>query len=414
LSAAAELSVLVVTHNAWSWTERALAAVHAHTTCAFEVVVVDNASSDGTPERVRAAFPGVRVVANAGNEGFGPAMNRAAEAASAPTLALLNSDTVVGPAWYGPLASRLARPGVGAVVPALVNEDGTLQGAGALVGADGGVVSYGAGADPGDGRFAFARATDFGAAACLVLRRADFQGVGGFDPMYAPAYFEDVDLCFKLADRGLRTVYEPAVKVLHGLYGSGSPTDAAALYERNRPRFVARWRSALASRVPTISPFDARREIAARDATAEGRVLVTATELPEPSDDLRALLDERPWLRLTVLACRAGADPASWWRLGAEVIVRPDVETILELRALHYDVALPAREHRPAVETHQPCARLLDPPASAAAIEDALGAPAAQAREVAVLRAHLAHRTAEVEEARTPEGPVWRQWLGRR
>ena len=236
MSGAIELSVLIVTHNAWTWTERALDALREHTRCAYEVVVVDNASSDGTVDRLHAMVPDAKVHSNARNEGFGPATNRAAASATAPVLALLNSDSIVGPGWHEPLAAQLARPGVGAVVPAFLNADGTLQGAGAFVGADGSVVSYGAGGDPDDGRFAFPRATDFGAAACQLVRREDFMAVGGFDPIYAPAYFEDADLCLKLASRGLRTVYEPAVRVLHGGYGSSSPDHAMTLYERNRPR----------------------------------------------------------------------------------------------------------------------------------------------------------------------------------
>jgi GT2 family glycosyltransferase len=372
MTAEIELSVLVVTHNAWTWTERALTALHEHTRCAFEVVVVDNASSDGTVDRLDALFPDARVHSNADNEGFGPATNRAAQLATAPVLALLNSDTIVGPGWHEPLAARLARPGVGAVVPALLNADGTLQSAGAFVGADGSTVAYGAGTDPDDGRFAFPRATDFGAAACQLVRQQHFLAVGGFEPIYAPGYYEDTDLCLKLASRGLRTVYEPAVRVLHGKYGSSSPDHATALYERNRPRFLARWRTALADRPPTVVPFHPRREVAARDATAEGRVLLTALQLPAPDEGIRELLRQRSWMRLTVLAEAAGADAGIWWRLGAEVVVRPDVETIMDLRALHYDVVVPAPEHRSVVETHQPCARSLEPPASGEAIDRAL------------------------------------------
>jgi hypothetical protein len=228
------------------------------------------------------------------------------------------------------------------------------------------------GADPNDGRFAFARATDFGAAACQLVCREDFLAVGGFDPVYAPAYFEDTDFCLKLATQSLRTVYEPAVRVLHGRYGSSSPDNAMALYERNRETFVARWHTALVSRPPTIFPFHPRREFAARDATAEGRVLVTAVRLPAPDVGLRELLQKRPWLRLTVLAETPGADAAIWWQLGVEVVVRPDVETILGLRALHYDVVVHVPEHRSLVQHHQPCARLLQYPASANAIDLAL------------------------------------------
>ncbi|MBA2347139.1 MAG: glycosyltransferase family 2 protein [Solirubrobacterales bacterium] len=364
-----ELSVLVASHNAWAWTERALAALDEHTECSFEVVVVDNASTDGTLDCLPQRFPEARLVVNDTNEGFGPATNRAAELARSPVVLLLNTDAVVGPGWYPPLAEQLDRPGVGAVVPALVNPNGSLQGAGALLGADGSVVSYGAGADVGDARFAFRRVVPFGPAACLLMRRADFLAVGGLDPVYAPAYFEDVDLCFKLAERGLRTVYEPEVRVLHGGFASSGPGRALELYERHRPVFVKRWGPALAPFPPTLFPSNPRRELAARDATAEGRVLFLVPELGAPDDAVRELVRRRPWARLSVLAAAADAAFAPWWELGVEVFVEPGVATILEERSMHYDVVVSPVEYAPLVARHQQCATVLTPPASADAIE---------------------------------------------
>ena len=73
------LSIVMVSHGALEWTERALAAVAAHTPVVHEVIVVDNASTDGTPERLRQAD--VRLIENDTNRGFGPASNQGAEAA---------------------------------------------------------------------------------------------------------------------------------------------------------------------------------------------------------------------------------------------------------------------------------------------------------------------------------------------
>ena len=364
-----DLSVLIASHNAWTWTERALTALYEHTKCSFEVVVVDNGSTDGTVEHLRRQFPQARVVVNGTNEGFGPATNRAAELARSPVVLLLNTDAVVSPGWHPLLARQLNRPGVGAVVPALVNADGSLQGAGALLGADGSVVSYGAGADVGDGRFAFRRAVPFGAAACLLMRRADFLAVGGLDPAYAPAYFEDVDLCFKLAERGLRTICEPSVRVLHGGFASSVPGRALELYERHRPVFVERWGRELASFPPTLFPPSPRRELAARDVTAEGRVLFLVPELGVPDDVVRELVRRRPWARVSVFAVAAGAAPALWWDLGIEVIVGPEVATILDERSMHYDVVVSPVEYAPLVARYQQCAAVLPPRGSADEIE---------------------------------------------
>ena len=113
-----------------------------------------------------------------------------------------------------------------------------MQCAGALLGRDGTVVEYGNGAPAGDPAVAFPRAVDFGPAACLVVDRAAFLAAGGFRAEYAPAYYEDADLCLTLAERGLRTVYVPGSRVRHVRYASGGSAAAAALSARNRARFV--------------------------------------------------------------------------------------------------------------------------------------------------------------------------------
>jgi GT2 family glycosyltransferase len=335
------VSIVVVTHGAWSWAERAIAAALAHTDAPHEVIVVDNASPDGTPEHVRERFSAVRLLANDHNAGFGAANNQAAEVARGEYLALVNSDAVVPAGWFGPLLTTLQRPGVGAVTPALLNEDGTMQIAGALAAPDGSVLALGNGDDVDDPAWKFPRATDFGAAACMLLRRDTFLDAGGFLDAYNPAYFEDLDLCMTLLDRGLRTMYVPDVRVLHGGFSSGGEAAAAKLFERNRPTFVARWGEKLsATHPPSLWPPDPTTTLAARDALATGRALIVCAALPAPDGELgdavRGVLGELPWARITI-AAHAG-DPEPWYRLGIEVLLRDDPAQVQAERPHHYDV----------------------------------------------------------------------------
>ncbi len=340
------VSIVVVTHGAWSWVERALTALDAHTDVPHETIVVDNASPDGTAGRVRERFPAARLIANKTNVGFGAANNQAAAIAGGEFLALVNSDAVVPAGWIGPLLAALRRPEVGAVVPALVNEDGTMQIAGALLGADGSVVPFGNGRDVDDPAFRFPRATDFGAAACMLLRREAFLGAGGFLDAYSPAYFEDTDLCMTLLEQGLRTVYVPDVRVLHGGFASGGAAAAKELYERNRPVFVGRWGKKLAAtHPPSLWPPDPATELTARDALAPERVLVVCDEIPSPDGRLgatvRSIFERQPWARVTI-AARDG-DPKPWWRLGVEILVREDPAQVAIERSGHYDIVMPPR-----------------------------------------------------------------------
>ncbi len=354
------VSIVVVTHGAWSWVERALAAAGAHTNVPHEIIVVDNASPDDTLSHIRERFPDVRLLANDTNAGFGAANNQAARIARGEVLALVNSDAIVPAGWIEPLLAALRRPGVGAVVPALVNEDGTMQIAGAVVAADGSVLALGDGDDVDDPAWRFPRATDFGAAACMLLRRDTFLRAGGFLDAYNPAYFEDADLCLTLLEQGLRTMYVPDVRVLHGGFSSGCESAAAELFERNRPVFVARWGEKLAAtHPPSLWPPNPATTLAARDALATGRALVVCDAIPAPAGELgagvRGVQEELPWARITI-AGRHG-DPEPWWQMGVEVLFRDDPTQVVAERTGHYDLVAKWEELSP----HKMLEALRDP-----------------------------------------------------
>jgi GT2 family glycosyltransferase len=351
------LSIVMVSHGALEWTERALAAVAAHTRVAHEIVMVDNASPDGTPARVRERFPAVRLIENDENRGFGPASNQGAEAAAGDVLVFLNTDALVEPGWETPLLDAVRRAGVAAAVPCVLELNGRIQCAGALLGRDGTVIEHGNGEDPAASAYGFPRVVDFGPGACLAVRRDAFAAVGGFDGAYAPAYYEDADLCMALAARGGRTLYVPSARVRHAKKASGGADLAHALSERHRTFFASRWREALAGRPESLRQPTSRRLLAARDACADGRVLLT-----DPGPSLEALLTLRPWTRTTLLT--DAPDPGALAR-GVEVSVPQDRAVWLAERRFHYDAVIgevaPAELHAKLVPplTGEPLRRAL-------------------------------------------------------
>ena len=94
----------------------------------------------------------------------------------------------------------------GAVVPMLLNPDGTIQEAGSVIDSVGWPLAFGRGESADAFAHRFRREVDYGSAACVLIRRHDFAEAGGFEPAYGIGYFEDVDLSFKLKERGLRTI----------------------------------------------------------------------------------------------------------------------------------------------------------------------------------------------------------------
>ena len=270
------LSICLVLYGGGRLALDAIAAVVTHTSVPYEVIVVDNCSPDGSGALVRAGTRGVRFLGNRDNLGFGGAMNQAAIASRGSLLCLLNPDAIVTDGWAEPLVARVRRPGIGAVAPLLVEPGGvTVQEAGSFVDRSGFTFPIGTAVTGPLGPDAlFARPTDYASAACLVIDRTAFEHVGGFDPRFHPAYFEDADLAFSLATRGRRTWFEPASRVVHVRGGTDVKGRALALVAANHPRFVEKWRDELARRPHHRTERDG---LTLRDWRCASRLLILDT-----------------------------------------------------------------------------------------------------------------------------------------
>ena len=220
-----------------------------------DVVVVDNASGDGSVDVVRGVDPEVTVVETGANLGFGAAANRGAAVTTGDHLLILNPDTVVEPGTVKALSEALDRdPGLAAVGPRLENVDGTLYPSVRrfpdLMVAFGhaflGLVWPG---NPATRRYRMldwdhdrpSASVDWVSGACVLVRRTAFEMVGGFDEGYF-MYVEDVDLCWRLGQAGWRIGYEPAGRVVHALGGSSRlvPYRMIAEHHRSLMRFVSK------------------------------------------------------------------------------------------------------------------------------------------------------------------------------
>jgi O-antigen biosynthesis protein len=321
------LSILMVVYGQARLAIDALRSVTKNTDVDYEVVVVDNASPDGAGDQVSREVEGIRYVPMDTNIGFGQGMNRAVREARGEFLCLLNSDTQVGTGWATALLEPVRTdPRVGAVVPRFVFPDGRLQEAGSALGSDG--ITWAIGGYETEGLPAFdvgfPRWTDFGSAACMVIRRADFDAVGGFDPVYGIGYFEDVELCMELARRGMRTRYEPACDVVHLLGASSDPGQAPRLSHANRQVFLDRWRDTLQDRPPLADVGrNVHRVVHARDWTTPTRVIVAGSlENPHAKAVVDAVHPETLDVRVTVVATRD--DPVPLHARGVEVVPEPD------------------------------------------------------------------------------------------
>jgi GT2 family glycosyltransferase len=352
-----EVSVVMVLYGGGKVACHAISALAENTEPSFELILVDNASPDDSLARVEEHVEGATVVRNETNLGFGAASNQGAQLARARTLCLLNSDALVEAGWLPPLLETLAEPGAGAAVPMFLNEDGTVQEAGSVIDSIGHAHAVGAGWSAHDFAVRFKREIDFGSAACMLLPAGLFIELGGFDEAFGPAYFEDTDLCFRLHERGLRTIYEPRSRVVHVRHGSGSFETARSMMEDHRDLFLERWADRLMRRPRLIEVAqNSQQMLSARDAEALDRILVIDDRVPytdRGSGDPRmaALLGELaalwPSARITLAAPdgrEAERYAASLLRQGIEVVCPPvDWLRWFGERRFHYSTVIVSR-----------------------------------------------------------------------
>jgi GT2 family glycosyltransferase/glycosyltransferase involved in cell wall biosynthesis len=256
-----------------------------------EIIVVDNASSDNTEEVLARFAEFVRVISNERNSGFVDACNQGAAAAKGKYLVFLNNDTVVLPGWLERLVETIeAEPAVGAVGSMFIYPDGSLQEAGGIIWRNGEAHHYGWSASPQDRRFSFAREVDYCSAASLLIKKEVFDQLGGFDRRYAPAYYEDVDLCFGVRSLGYKVIYQPASKLVHfeGVTAGTDTTRGLKKYQiSNREKFIEKWRAVLGR---DHLPQDPKQlEKASNRNRDRVRVIVFDERVPSPDRDAGSL-----------------------------------------------------------------------------------------------------------------------------
>jgi len=267
-----DVSIIIPVYNRVDITLPCLQAlVRAGQRVTAEVIVVDDGSKDATA-RLLPQVPGLRFHRNAQNLGFLKTCNAGVSLARGRYLCLLNNDTQVGGAWLDELVGTMRRePRAGMVGARLVFADGRLQEAGGLVRRDASAENVGRLSHPDDPRYNYLREADYCTGACVVMETAVFREMGGFDEHFAPAYYEETDLSFRMRARNLRVLYQPMARVVH----FESATTGSSIKEHlvvNRAKFFERWRETLvAEHFTRDTPM-----IVAKDRAKLRRMLVIA------------------------------------------------------------------------------------------------------------------------------------------
>jgi GT2 family glycosyltransferase len=243
------VSVIMPVHNQFRYTYDCLRSIKdMPPDRAFEIILVDDGSGDETLFCALVLAGAVRILRNPERVGFVRSCNVAAAAASGRYLLFLGNDTIVRTGWLDALVETFEQtPDIGMAGAKLLAADGALLQAGGIVWRLGDTCHWGRGLDPADPRFSFRRDVDYVSSTALMMEHALFHELQGFDEAFAPAFYEDADLAFRVRARGRRVVMQPASEIVHleAIAADTEPARETRLQTLHHSKFYRRWRDAL-------------------------------------------------------------------------------------------------------------------------------------------------------------------------
>ncbi|SDB74838.1 glycosyltransferase [Belnapia rosea] len=244
---APDVSIVIPIYGQLPYTLNCLHSLFMHRSrYSAEIIVIDDCSPDRSTEEHVPRIAGVCFHRQGRNGGFIQSCNTGGALAKGRYVLMLNNDTRVVDEWLDELIDGFSLfPRAGLVGSKMLYPDGSLQEAGGIVWRDGGAWNYGRNDDPNDPRYCFARQVDYISGCSVVLRKDVWDELGGFDPHYAPAYAEDVDLCQRVISRGLEVWFQPRSRVVHyeGRTSGTSTSGGVKAYQvTNLRKLFLRWR----------------------------------------------------------------------------------------------------------------------------------------------------------------------------
>jgi len=245
------VSIIIPAYNQFAYTFNCLESlsVNLSSDLAYEIIIVNDASTDDTLEQLATLVKGIKVLTNAENSGFIRSCNYGASQAKGQYLYFLNNDTRILENCLESLLKLIVNnPQVGAVGSKLIYANSKQQEAGGIIwnSADG--WNYGRLDSPEEPEYNYVRPVDYCSGASLLVPTDLFKQLGGFSQDFIPAYYEDTDLCFAIRELGYQVLYQPQSNVIH-YEGITSGTDLSSGIKQyqviNQTKFREKWSKVL-------------------------------------------------------------------------------------------------------------------------------------------------------------------------
>jgi GT2 family glycosyltransferase/glycosyltransferase involved in cell wall biosynthesis len=332
-----EISIIIPIYNKPNYTFSCLKSILENTKGAsYEVIIVDDGSGNDTHDML-SLIKNINILRNECNMGVVKSYNRGAENANGRYLVFLNNDTLVIDEWLLRLENTFDQwPDTGLVGAKLIYPDGRLQEAGGIVWRDGSSWNYGHLDDPNRPEYNYVREVDYCTGACLMIERELFINLDGFDKLYSPAYYEDVDLAFKVRACGKKVIYQPGATVIH-FEGITSGKDLSRGVKRyqviNQDKFKDKWQKKLVGHRNSGIMADLEK-----DRYTKQRVLVLDARMVMPDRDSGSVRMYNILKIMVELGCKVTFSSASLvfqepylyglQQIGVEVLYAPFIKSI--------------------------------------------------------------------------------------
>ncbi|MBE5953115.1 MAG: glycosyltransferase [Lachnospiraceae bacterium] len=264
------VSIIIPVYNQFDYTYQCIKSIIEYTAdVEYEIIIGDDVSSDETVN-INKYIKGINVIRNSENLKFLLNCNNAAKSAIGKYILFLNNDTKVTEGWLSSLVKLIeADESIGMVGSKLVYPDGRLQEAGGIVWKDASAWNYGHGQDPEAPEYNYVREVDYISGASIMIKKALWEELGGFDEEFAPAYYEDTDLAFQVRKAGYKVMYQPQSVVVH-FEGVSNGTDVSTGLKQyqvvNEKKFRDKWAEELSNHYE-----NGEKVIRAKDRCFEGK-----------------------------------------------------------------------------------------------------------------------------------------------
>ncbi|RDC54752.1 glycosyltransferase [Pedobacter chinensis] len=281
------VSIVIPVFNNLAYTYNCLLALSNNVppSLSYEVIIVDDCSSDATETFFRSNSRGINYIRNDINSGFLISSNIGADKALGKYVCFLNNDTQVSINWLQNLLLPFTDEHVGLVGSKLIYANGFLQEAGGFVFSDANAANYGNNHDPEHPLYNFIREVDYCSGASILIKNTDLQKLNYFDRRYIPAYYEDTDLCLSVKHvLNKKVIYQPLSELIH-FEGISSGRDiekhpVKRFQAINKDKFAQKWRNHLVN-YPQLNDISSALAINQKNKT----ILIIDDTIPEADKD---------------------------------------------------------------------------------------------------------------------------------